>query len=76
MLKVSKVTGRAYHPDSAIYIANLRQAGAYMNNGGEQEVLDILYDPSKEFNKFIFVFEKNAVTRALYDKWNAHELEY
>lgn len=79
MLKVSKITGRSYHPDdmkSIIYISNLKQVGAYLANGAETEVLDILYDASKEINKLVFVFSKNSTTRALYEKWNEHVLPY
>ncbi len=79
MLKVSKITGRSYHPDdmkSIIYISNLKQVGAYLANGAETEVLDILYDASKETNKLVFVFAKSDTTRALYEKWNEHALPY
>ena len=79
MLKVSKITGKAYHPDdmkSVVYISNIKQVGAYIANGGDNEMLDILYDASKEQNRLVFVFAKNTVTRELYEAWNRHELQY
>ena len=77
MLKVSKITGRSYHPDDMkSIISNLKQVGAYLANGAETEVLDILYDASKETNKLVFVFAKSDTTRALYEKWNEHALPY
>lgn len=79
MLKVSKITGKAYHPNdmrSVVYISNIKQVGAYIANGGDNELLDIFYDSSKPFNRLTFVFEINDVTRALYEAWNRHELDY
>ena len=41
----SKFTGKEYNPDnsSVIYVANIVQAQKYLQNGAEDDFVDILY---------------------------------
>lgn len=73
----SKVTGKEYAPENAVYIRNFLQFAAYMNAGAGEYLLDTFYDNSRnENNKIVFVFEKNKKTKELYALWNKHLLEY
>nr|DAY89458.1 MAG TPA: hypothetical protein [Caudoviricetes sp.] len=72
----SKITGKTYDIYDAWYISNHVMYGAYLCNGGDEYLLDVLYDKSKEKNKMTFVFPKNEYMSELYDKWCKHELEY
>ena len=53
----SKFTGKEYNPDnsSVIYVANIVQAQKYLQNGAEDDFVDILYTNTKN-DCLVFVF--------------------
>lgn len=71
----SKFTGKEYNPDnsSVIYVANIVQAQKYLQNGGEDDFVDILYTNTKN-DCLVFVFRKSPSIKKLYELWNNHEL--
>lgn len=71
----SKFTGKEYNPDnnSVIYVANIVQAQKYLQNGAEDDFVDILYTNTKN-DCLVFVFRKSPSIKKLYELWNNHEL--
>lgn len=65
------IPGVEYTPEQCCFITNLRQAYLYLRNGAT--LLDILYFNTKN-DSLVFVFEKNAHIKNLYELWNKHEL--
>lgn len=76
MQVTSRVTGKKYLTEKAIFIRNFSQFSAYMNNGAEKNLLDIYYDSSQGRNPMVFVFEKNDDLKKLYKLWNEKKLIY
>ena len=72
----SKVTGKEYELKDVVFIRNLAQFEAYCANGGDDYLVDIFYDRTKEKNKMVFAFLKCEETRELYKKWNERALEH
>nr|DAF55380.1 MAG TPA: hypothetical protein [virus sp. ctoC338] len=64
--KSNIVPGLQYDPDRCIYITCIPQVQLYLQN--EAELLDILSSKTKT-NQLVFVFERNALTRHLYEVW-------
>lgn len=71
MTKSGLIPGVEYSPTNCHFISNMKQAYLYLRNGAK--LLDILYFNTKN-DSLVFVFEKNAHTKILYEKWNQHEL--
>lgn len=69
MRQISHVTGKSYYPEDVCVILNVAQVAAYMDNGAQ--LLDVFVGRDK---KLCFVFQKNAFTKNLFDKWVNHEL--
>ena len=71
----SKFTGKEYNPDnsSVIYVANIVQSQKYLQNGAEDDLVDILYTNTKN-DCLVFVFRKIPSLKKLYELWNNHEL--
>ena len=71
----SKITGRTYSPDnsSVIYISNLLQAARYLQNGAEADLVDILYENTRN-DCLVFVFRRSENIKRLYELWQNHEL--
>lgn len=70
MITTSRITGISYDPDAVIYITDVSQWSFYFENGCNTDVLDILYDPSRNVKRpLCMVFRKNKKTREVYDKW-------
>lgn len=70
----SRLLGKSYDANNAVYIVNMLQVARYMKNGGETYLVDILCDKAKKEDTLVFVFEKTPEIKELYRKWNAHEL--
>ena len=71
MVKSGLIPNIEYDQTCALYITNTKQAMLYLRN--DAKILDILYCDTKN-NSLVFVFEKNAHIKELYDLWNKHEL--
>ena len=69
MRTTSALTGRSYNMEDVCIILNMAQVAAYMTNGAQ--LLDVFVGREK---KLCFVFPRNEVTKALFDKWVKHEL--
>ena len=72
----SRILGKVYDPDneSVVYLSNMLQCARYMKNGAAEDLVDILYDGTKN-DSLVFVFRKTPLIRDLYQKWQAHELD-
>jgi len=71
MMKSGLIPGIEYNPTNVAYITNLRQAYLYLRNGAK--LVDILYFNTKN-DSLVFLFEKSAHLKLLYELWNKHEL--
>lgn len=69
-VKSNIVPGLQYDPDGCIYITCIPQAQLYLQN--DAELLDILSSGTKT-NQLVFVFERNALTRHLYEVWKSRK---
>jgi hypothetical protein len=70
----SKLLNKYYDADSAVYVANPLQAVRFLNNGGVEDLCDILYSGTKRPDTIVYVFQKTPLIKELYRKWNNHEL--
>lgn len=70
MIVTSRITGIAYDSNSVLYLTDIPQWSFYFQNGCETELLDILYDPSKNQSRpLCMVFKKSKKMHELYDMW-------
>ena len=74
MQQYSKLLNRSYDADNAVYVANPLQAVRFLNNGGVEDLCDILYSGTKRPDTIVYVFQKTPLIKELYRKWNNHEL--
>lgn len=72
MITTSRITGKVYDPDSVLYITDVAQWSFYFSQGCDFEVLDILYDSSRNQKRpLCIVFRKSKRMHELYDMWIA-----
>ena len=74
MITRSKITSKIYDSDKVWYIVNFQQATAYIANGADTRLLDILY--STRSGKLIYVFPKDEFMQLLYEKWSKREIKW
>lgn len=74
MITRSKITSKIYDSDKVWYIVNFQQATAYIANGADTRLLDILY--SSRSGKLIYVFPKDEFMQLLYEKWARREIKW
>lgn len=74
MRKYSRLLNKYYDEDNVVYVANMLQCSRYMQNGGHEDLVDILYEGTKREDTLVFVFLKTPRIKELYRKWQAHEL--
>ena len=72
----SNLLHKHYDPSNGnvFYLTNVLQVAKYLQNGGAEFLVDILYDGVKKENTLVFVFLKTPEIQELYRKWMAHEL--
>ena len=58
--------GPLYDADKCVYITCVPQVQMYLQNNAE--LLDILSCGTRT-NQLVFVFERNTLTRSLYEEW-------
>lgn len=77
MKAYSKLLNKYYDPDSTdvVYVTNPVQVVRFLNNGGVEDLCDILYSGTKRPDTLVFVFQKTPLIRELYSKWQKHELD-
>lgn len=73
-MKKSKITGKEYCEDSAIYLTNMLQAQRYLSYLGPEYLLDILYTGTHRKDSLVFVFKRCSETRKAKELWDNHEL--
>lgn len=73
----SKLLNKYYDADDGkvVYITNMVQCSRFLNNGGVEDLVDILYSGTKRPDTLVFVFRKTPLIRELYRKWQNHELD-
>lgn len=64
--KSNIVPGLLYDSDKCVYITCVPQVQMYLQNNAE--LLDILSCGTRT-NQLVFVFERNTLTRSLYEEW-------
>ena len=76
MRKYSAILNKWYDADDGqlVYVTNFAQCAKYFNNGGVEDLCDILYSGTKRADTIVFVFKKTPLIKELYRKWQAHEL--
>lgn len=74
-MKTSKITGKRYSEDEAVYITNPKQVQAYAEffNGWEY-LLDILYTTEKRPDALTFVWKRCPETKHAKQLWDQHLL--
>ena len=72
---ISPITKKSYimDNDSCVFISNMKQSYLYLKNGAQEDLLDILFNGTKN-NCLVFVFRISELVQHLYDLWNKHEL--
>ena len=70
----SKITGKEYVENEAIYITNMLQAQKYLNFCGPEYLFDILYTGTYRKDSLVFVFKRCSETRKAKELWDNHEL--
>lgn len=74
-MSYSKLLNKHYDPsnNSVVYLTNMIQCYKYLQNGAENDLVDILYTDTKK-DCLVFVFRKSPLINDLYHKWQDHEL--
>lgn len=76
MITTSRITGISYDSDAVLYLTDIPQWSFYFQNGCETEVVDILYDPSRNQKRpLCMVFKKSKKIHEVYEKWLARREE-
>ena len=70
----SKITGKNYLPEDAVYLTNPIQCQRYFKTLGDELFLDILFTSKKKEDCLVFVWKKCEETRQAKIKWDNHEL--
>jgi hypothetical protein len=70
----SKITGKEYREDNAIYLTNMLQVQRYLAYLGPEYLLDILYTGTYRKDSLVFVFQRCPETRKAKELWDNHEL--
>lgn len=71
----SKLLNKNYDPsnNSVVYISNMIQCCRYLQNGAQEDLMDILYTDTRN-DCLVFVFRKSPLIQELYKKWQNHDL--
>ena len=76
MQKYSTLLKKYYDDDGQlVYVTNFVQCSKFLNNGGVEDLCDILYSGTKRADTIVFVFRKTPLIKELYRKWKNHELD-
>lgn len=70
MIVTSKVTGKSYDTDRVLYITFISQIAFYFKMGCDDDVLDIIWDSSRNQKRpLCVVYRKSPRIRELYKLW-------
>ena len=71
----SKLLSKFYDPsnNNVAYISNMLQAARYLQNGAQEDLVDILFAGTKN-DGLVFVFRKSELIQGLYKRWQNHDL--
>ena len=71
----SRLLNKHYDPSnsSVVYISNMVQCHRYLQNGAQEDLVDILFEETKN-NCLVFVFRKSPLIQELYQRWQNHDL--
>ena len=74
-MSYSSLLNKHYDPsnNSVVYISNMVQCHRYLQNGAQEDLVDILYTNTKN-NCLVFVFKKSPLIQELYQRWQNHDL--
>ena len=71
----SQLLNKHYDPsnNNVIYLTNMAQCCKYLQNGAQDDLVDILFTDTKH-DCLVFVFRKSPLLQELYRKWQDHSL--
>lgn len=73
LVVTSNITGKSYDTDRVLYINYIPQWSFYFQQGCDFEVLDILWDTSRNQKRpLCIVFKRSKRMKELYELWKAH----
>ena len=70
----SKITGKTYAPEDAVYLTNPIQCQRYFKFLGDELFLDILFTSKKKEDCLVFVWKKDPKTKEAKVLWDQHAL--
>lgn len=70
----SKITGKKYTPEDAVYLTNPIQCQRYFKFLGDELFLDILFTSKKKEDCLVFVWKKGPETKQAKQLWDQHLL--
>ena len=70
----SKITGKQYSENDAIFLTNPIQCQRYFKYLGDEYFLDILYSSEKKENSLVFVWKRCLETKRAKELWDQHLL--
>lgn len=73
-MTTSKITGKTYDPNNAVYLTNPVQCQRYFKFLGDELFLDILFTSEKREDALVFVWKRSPETKEAKIKWDNHEL--
>ena len=73
MKVISKITGKEYNSDEAVYCSNMLQMSRYFAYLGDEYFLDIIWSDRKK-DSLVFVWKKCPETKRAKELWDQHLL--
>ena len=73
-MKTSKITGKQYSENDAIFLTNPIQCQLYFKYLGDEYFLDILYTSEKREDALVFVWKRCPETAHAKRLWDNHEI--
>lgn len=70
----SKITGKTYSPEEAVYLTNPIQCQRYFKVLGDELFLDILFTSKKKEECLVFVWKRCTETAKAKRLWDNHEI--
>lgn len=70
----SKITGKTYRSEDAVYLTNPIQCQRYFKVLGDELFLDILFTSKKKEDCLVFVWKKDPETKQAKVLWDQHLL--
>lgn len=73
-MRTSKITGKTYSENEAVFLTNPVQCQRYFKYLGDEYFLDILYTSERREDALVYVWKKSPETADAKRKWDQHLL--